>query len=428
MPVVLGACLGIFSTMNVAVPVSLFAQDAAGAARQHQPTTALAQDPTTNPTAHPAGGALAQLDREITALAERARQSVVKITVMARIALPFPDSVPDDMEKSISMPVTYSGIVVRADGFILTVADALPQGTHFHVQLPDNRRVEAKVWAIDPRTNLGVLKIDTAETGPLTAVEFADSDAVRAGQFLLTCGNPFGLTRSVSTGLVTGTDRTVVVDGVPHFGVIQTNATINPGDPGGACFDASGRVIGLIWSTFGRSGIGGPDRRGLRDLLGPRDGSDRPDMGAMIEVWKEQINRMFQQMASSSDGMFLSAQGINFILPANTVAHISRELIAHKRVRRAQLGVELTTFSPEPTALPMVQVQGVVADGAADRAGIRRGDLLVKMNGHDVHQLADVQRIMRNAVPEQSVSIVIIRNGTALTVTATLHAAPDDPR
>ena len=394
---------------------------------QNQPGTGSGNDRPDGPDAPPLGepdSALARMDREVAALAERARRSVVKINALTKLPLPHPDVVEEGQPTEFEIPVTYSGLVVRSDGFIVTVADAVERAAEFKVLLPDGRERAATLWASDSRSNLAVLHIDGLKPGELTPAKLDGPAELRPGQFLLSCGNPFGLTRSVATGIVTGIDRTIVIEGQPFFGVIQTNATINTGDPGGAVLASDGSFVGMIWSTYGRSSFGQAETRpemggnrkdadmlrdAIRRLMGLANDPEADPFTSddLQRYWKQRMNDYYRELAKQQEQqVFLSAQGINFVLPAALVRHVSNELIERKRVARGTLGIRLQqriSADGQPVLL-CIEVGGPSRD-----AGVNVGDILFQVDEQTVSTMADVFRIMQTARAGQNLHIRLIR-------------------
>ncbi|MGE0431153.1 MAG: S1C family serine protease [Planctomycetota bacterium] len=422
-------------------------------AQDPPPSTGNGSDRPNQPGDPPLGSedsALSKLDREITALAERARRSVVKISALTRLPLPHPDVIEDGQPTEFVIPVTYSGLIVRSDGFIVTVADAVERATEFQVSLPDGRERKATVWASDVQSNLAVLHIEAdLKPGDLTPARLDGTAALRPGQFMLTCGNPFGLTRTISTGVVTGVERTIVIDGQPFFGVIQTNSNINPGDPGGAALSADGSFVGMIWSTYGRSSFGQADPRrnsnsrkdaemlrdALRRLFGV-GGSDNGngedsapfDSAEMERYWKQRMNEYYRELAKQQEQqVYLSAQGINFVLPAALIRHVSNELIEHKRVARGSLGIRIEQRMSAEGRMILIVTQ-VMPESPALAAGIQVGDLLVGVNHQEVMSMADVQRLMQTARAGQDMHVRVVRQGGPVDADVKLMERPEPPR
>ena len=240
---------------------------------------------------------------------------------------------------------TGSGFVIDSDGTILTNAHVVQGAREMRVTFQDKRVVDAKVLGEDPSTDLAVLKVDPKglDLRPLT---LGSSKAVQVGDPTIAIGNPYGLERTLTTGVVSATKRTILgLDGFQIDNVIQTDAAINPGNSGGPLLDAAGRVIGI------NSQI--------------RTGSD----GA----------------GASSGG----SVGIGFAVPIDTAKRIVPQLKSAGRVERGYLGIETRTIdrSLDDLDLPVTSgalVQRVTPGGPADEAGIRGGDVSAELDGDPI--------------------------------------------
>ena len=273
-----------------------------------------------------------------------------------------------------------SGVVLDARrGHVLTSAGNVIGATEITALLLDGRRFPATVLGIDLTTDLAVLAIDA--TG-LTEMRFADSDRVRVGDYVLAIGNPFGLGKSVTAGIVSGLGRTVSQNGAlgDH---IQTDAAINPGNSGGALVDLRGELIGII------SGFPG----------------DVPGNG-----------------------------GIGFALPGNIAREVAAQLIEHGAMRRARLGVTAQDVTPDiVAALSLHTARGAlivdtIVDGAAARADLRRGDVVLAVDGSPVRGAAQMRNRVGLVRLGQRVILTVMRGERLLTIDVQLMAPlPDDP-
>jgi putative serine protease PepD len=279
---------------------------------------------------------------------------------------------------------TGSGIVLRADGYILTnehvtaVADGSGSIT---VAFSDGRTATATLVGADKATDLAVVKVNL--TG-LTAGTFADSDALKVGQTVVAVGSPLGLNGTVTEGIVSalhrpttgGSDNSAVID------AIQTDAAINPGNSGGALVDLAGRVVGINQSiaTAGSGGGG------------------------------------FGQQGSATGNI-----GIGFAIPSDTAARISQQLISTGKATHALLGVQTqtATSSDQLTAIGATIAQ-VTSGGAADKAGIKAGDVVTKVDNRVIGQSDDLAATVRSYAPGTKVTLTVRRGTATQTITVTL--------
>jgi serine protease Do len=229
------------------------------------------------------------------------------------------------------------------------------------VRLSDARKFPATLVGRDPKTDLAVLKVDAP--GRLPTAELGDSDRLRVGQWVIAIGNPFGLDRTVTVGIVSATARTRV--GVTTYeNFIQTDASINPGNSGGPLLNLDGRVIGI------------------------------------------------------NTAIVAAGQGIGFSIPINEAKAVMSQLIATGHVVRGWLGVAIQDITDElAVSFGVREREGVlVADvmkgGPAEVAGLRAGDIIVELNGSKVREVPELQRRIANVPPGQSVTIGVVRDRT----------------
>jgi S1-C subfamily serine protease len=261
-----------------------------------------------------------------------------------------------------------SGVVMTADGFMLTSAHVVAGGGRGTASFSDGRELGFETVGADPLSDLAVLR--TAE-GTLVPAELGDAERLRVGQLVVAIGNPYGFAGSVTAGVVSALGRSLPTrsgGGVRLIeNVIQTDAALNPGNSGGALADARGRVVGINTAVAG-VGLG---------LAVPIDSATRRIIGALM-----------------TDG----------------------------RVRRAYLGVGLGT-RPLPPLLARrlgrrgcVEVIEVVADRPADRAGLRVGDLIVALGGTPIEDASNLQRLLVGDLIDTSVVVTLARAGDLMEV------------
>jgi len=262
-----------------------------------------------------------------------------------------------------------SGVVYDKSGDIVANAHVLGKSKLIDV-LPSTGTslLPAKVIGIPPPDDLAVIRVER-DAGSLKPARFADSADARIGQIVMAMGNPLGLTDSVSQGIVSATGRTVTAAGSPEAYItsaIQTSAAINPGNSSGALADISGRILGI-------------------PTLAAKD----PEAGS-------------------------AAQGIGFAIPSDTVKDVVGQLIAHGKVthsNRASLDIEAQTVASSAGKAAGVLVLSAVPGGAAAAAGIRRGDVIVGLDGQSTPSLAVLEEDLAELKPGQEVTAEVKRSG-----------------
>lgn len=264
-----------------------------------------------------------------------------------------------------------SGVIVSADGYIITNAHVIERADEITVALNDGRKARANIIGRDPESDLAVIKVDLDNLTPLAFRQ----TPIRVGDVALAIGNPFGVGQTVTQGIVSATGRSGL--GVNTFeDFIQTDAAINPGNSGGALVDAHGALIGINTVIYSRSG------------------------GSM---------------------------GIGFAIPTAIVEQVMNGLISTGKVSRGWLGVEIGRTINDPTDLSRskgVIVAGVFPDGPAAKAGLQVGDVVLRADGADVTDAnALVQRISKKA-PNSSMTLEIERAGVPMTIEVILAERP----
>jgi len=270
-----------------------------------------------------------------------------------------------------------SGFIITEDGYIVT-NNHVVSGTSrkLTVFLSDGSSKEAEIVGTDPATDLAVIKIEGS--GLPTAV-FGDSDSLKPGQLAIAIGNPLGIefNRSVTVGVISGLDRVLSV-GDSYMRLIQTDAVINPGNSGGPLVNAKGEVVGV----------------------------------------------------NSVKLNVTAVEGMGFAIPSNQVKRIAEELIDTGKVKRAYLGISFMDKSEVRYYMPNVQIdQGVyvvevVSGGPADKAGIRKGDIIVEFDGRKINDAGSLMAYLAEKSPGAKVSIKLIRQNKTREVEVVLGEAP----
>jgi len=268
-----------------------------------------------------------------------------------------------------------SGVIVSEDGYILTNRHVIEAADEISVTLSDNKEFKAKKIGADPGTDIAVLKIDAKG---LPVLPFADSDKAHVGDVVLAVGNPFGLTQTVTMGIISGMGRggMGIVD---YENFIQTDASINPGNSGGALVDMWGRLLGINTAIFSRSG---------------------------------------------------GNQGIGFAVPSDLAMEIFKSIRQNGRVIRGYLGTVIQPVTPElATAFNLKETTGAlvsdVAPGSpAEKAGIQHGDVITMLDGKKVEGPRELRLMIGIMPPGQKTVLKLLRNGQEKEVTAELGELP----
>ncbi len=274
-----------------------------------------------------------------------------------------------------------SGVIVNPEGYILTNNHVIAHATSIDVLLSDKRSFKGKVIGADPETDIAVIKIDAKD---LPTAPLADSSTLRVGDIVMAFGNPFGLNFTVTRGAVSALGRSEGgIERIQNF--IQTDAAINPGNSGGPLVNVKGQVVGINTAILsGQSGPGG-------------------------------------------EGGFI---GIGFAIPSNMAKHVMEDLVKTGKVTRGYLGVEIsnltadlaTQFGVPDTSGALVQ--NVESGGPADKAGVKNGDVIRKLDGQNVSDPGQLTSVVTNTNPATVVTLDIIRNGKPLTLKVTLGERP----
>ena len=274
-----------------------------------------------------------------------------------------------------------SGVIVSSDGYIVTNNHVIAKATEIQVLLSDKRTFKGKVVGADPQTDVAVIKI---EASGLPTVPFGDSNQLKVGDTVLAFGNPFGQWFTVTRGIVSALGRSGMgIEGFENF--IQTDAAINPGNSGGALVNVRGQVVGI--NTAILSGNSGPGGEG-------------------------------------------GSVGIGFAIPSDMAKHVMEDLIKTGKVTRGYLGVRPRNLDQELAKQFKVPdtagalVQDVIAGGPADKAGIKNGDVIRKLNGQQVDDADQFTALVTNMNPGAEATLEILRDGQPMTIKATLGERP----
>jgi serine protease Do len=270
-----------------------------------------------------------------------------------------------------------SGVIVAKDGYILTNNHVVDGAEELTVVLPDKKKYPAKLVGTDPQTDVAVIKIDAQD---LTAATLGNSDGVKVGQWVIAVGNPFQLMHTVTAGIISAKGRSEM--GLADYeDFIQTDAAINPGNSGGALADLDGNVIGINTAINSPSG---------------------------------------------------GNVGIGFAIPINMASKVMEALISEGKVTRGYVGLLLQDLDDDlAKAMKLKSTEGalvgdVTAGGPADKAGIKRGDVIIEMNGEKVENSMQLRNLVAQTKPGISVEFTLVREGRQMQVKVLLGERPKE--
>ena len=282
-----------------------------------------------------------------------------------------------------------SGVIVTQDGYILTNNHVVEGAKDIDVELSDQRHFTGKVIGTDPQTDVAVVKI---EASGLTAMPLGDSKGLQVGDFVLAIGEPFGLRSTVTMGIVSATGRTSLgIEGQNSYeDFIQTDAAINPGNSGGALVDVHGELVGINTAILagGNSEMGG-------------EGGN---------------------------------EGVGFAIPVDLARNVMTQIVEHGKVTRAQLGVfigQLTPALAKQFGLSKAEgalVQEVPSDSPGAKAGLRRGDVILGMNGQPYPDSQALRLAISEMAPGTVIHLNVVRNDKPLTIDVKLGEMSDTSR
>jgi len=341
--------------------------------RQPAPPPAPAVTP-----ARPAPESVSRRVEDDIALLDRISNAMASV---ARIAKPSVVSIQTlTQSRNRSMRASGSGVILDTRGHIVTSYHVIENVSQVDVTLADGRRFRATVVGSDPKTDVAVLRINNATN--LVPARFGDSSRVEVGHMVLAIGSPFMLAQTVTHGIVSATGRgDLDIEGIDYQSFIQTDAPTNPGNSGGALVNTRGEVIGINTAI------------------------------------------------ATGSGQF---SGVAFATPSNTVLWAARGLISGRPLVRGYLGVAIRSLPSElATRYGLTSTEGVVIDDVtpdspAQRAGLRRDDIILEIDGKSVIDRAQFRMMIAELPPGSRHTLTILRGGERRNLSVTLAQQPDD--
>ncbi|MBN2358175.1 MAG: DegQ family serine endoprotease [Deltaproteobacteria bacterium] len=344
----------------------------------------------------PEGSAIAEV-------ADRVTPSVVSVFSKKEIKVPdymqFPFGgspfhrffgIPPGMEPDLGQPAPGpgggwfqqglgSGVIISADGLILTNNHVVAQADEIKVELSDERQLEAEVVGTDPKSDIAVIRVKEKN---LPAIAVADSSRVRVGEVVLAIGSPFGLSHSVTMGIISAIGRAnvgIIEGGYEDF--LQTDAAINPGNSGGALVNMRGELVGINTAIASRSG---------------------------------------------------GYQGIGFAIPSSMAMSVKDSLLKHGRVIRGWLGVAIQNLTPELAenmgvkARHGVLISDVTRESPAQKSGLRRGDIVLKIDGKATNEVSELRNLIAMKGKGATVRLSVLRDNREREIAVELGELVDD--
>jgi serine protease Do len=270
-----------------------------------------------------------------------------------------------------------SGVIVNEDGYILTNNHVIKDADEIVVKLSDKREFKGKVVGTDPKTDLAVVRIDADD---LPVIKIGDSYDLKVGETVIAIGNPYGLSQTVTSGIVSAKGRANV--GIADYeDVIQTDAPINPGNSGGALVNIKGELVGINTAIFSTSG---------------------------------------------------GYQGIGFAIPANMAKSVMKSLIKEGKVTRGWLGVSIQPVSEDIAEhFKLKEQKGalvaeVVEDSPAEKAGIKRGDVILKYDGKYVDGPDHLKNMVAATLPDSKIETIVSRDGKEKIIPVKIGELPSE--
>jgi serine protease Do len=313
---------------------------------------------------------LIQASKARAELVQSVQKSVVHIKVEQKLV-----NVMGPFQNQPRQEGSGSGTIVRSDGYILTNHHVVGEADKITVQLYDGQELKAHLIGTDPATDISVIKIEGKE---MPVLPMGDSDNILVGESVIAIGNPFGLSHTVTFGIVSAKGRTGM--GIAEYeDFIQTDAAINPGNSGGPLVDLEGKIVGVNTAIFSRSG---------------------------------------------------GYQGIGFAVPINMTRRVMNELIENGQVSRGWLGVGIQDMTPElAKAFGLDKAKGSLVTGVmpatpAEKAGLQKGDVILRLNGESIENSNALRNAVADARADATIELELVRNKVVMMLSVQLDERP----
>lgn len=309
---------------------------------------------------------------ELTNAAEKAVHSVVHVKNTAIVSRPM--TIEDffyGRQSQRAQVGTGSGVIISPDGYIITNNHVIDGASNLSITLNDNSTYEAELVGSDPKTDIALLKIDAEHDLPYAT--FADSDQAKIGEWVLAVGNPFNLNSTVTAGIISAKSRDL--SGQNYQSFIQTDAAVNPGNSGGALVNTKGELIGINTAITSQTG---------------------------------------------------SYIGYSFAVPSNIARKVVADIIEFGNVQKGILGIsgtELNGLTAEKLNVKTtegVYIQNVESESGAEKAGLKEGDIIIKIDEIRINKFTDLKGYINTKRPNDVVSVTILRDGKETVLAVTL--------
>ncbi len=280
-----------------------------------------------------------------------------------------------EMPKSYKARSLGSGFIIDAKGYVVTNNHVVEGADKIKIILVGGKEYQATVKGRDPKTDLALIQI-VNPPADLAFLKMGDSDAIQVGDWVLAVGNPFGLGHTVTQGIISAKGR--VIGAGPYDNFLQTDASINPGNSGGPLLNLKGEVIGI------------------------------------------------------NTAILASGQGIGFATPSNIAKSVIPQLESKGKVVRGMIGVQVQNVTPElAKSFGMSEARGALVaevnpDSPAQKAGIHQGDIIIEFNGHPIHEMNELPRMVASIAPGAKATLKVLRNGKEKTLNLTIVELTDE--
>jgi len=259
-----------------------------------------------------------------------------------------------------------SGVIIDAGGYVLTNQHVILKASKITITLADNREFEGELVGADTRSDLAVVKVLTKDQLPVA--EMGSSEDLMIGEPIIAIGNPFGLSHTITTGVISALNRAIRVDDDRVFrGFVQIDAPINPGNSGGPLVNILGEVIGINTAIYG------------------------------------------------------NAQGIGFAIPVDKAKRVAKELISYGEVRDTWVGISIQDITPDGVLISQVSQKS-----SAEHAGLKQGDIIIALDNQPVSDVDGYNALIAEYTPEETISFSIIRNGKSHDIKVTTEKFSED--